>query len=93
MFFSNISKKSEQLAHTIDFIPLEIYASFVKKVSEIFDKTSQKKYESFMKDSDFYALALYADSPIWTNDKLFKEQDEIVVFTTKEVIKLCRHLI
>jgi len=84
-------KKSEQLSYAIEFIPLTTYASFLKKVSQLFDNKDQKKYEAFIKDIDFYALALYADSPIWTNDKMFKEQDEILVFTTKEVIKLCRH--
>ena len=78
---------------SIDFIPLDNYASSMKKASQLFDRSDGKRYEEFLKDIDFYALALWSDSSIWTNDTLFKEQDEILVFSTKEMIKLCRHLI
>jgi len=36
-------------------------------------------------DVPFLALALEFDIPIWSNDKHFKEQSSIKVFTTKEL--------
>ena len=86
-------QKSEQMGLSMDFIPLDNYASSIKKASQLFDRFDRKRYDEFLKDIDFYALALWSDSSIWTNDALFKEQDEIFVFSTKEMIKLCRHLI
>ena len=36
-------------------------------------------------DSPFLALALTLDCSIWSNDGHFKQQDQVVVYTTKEL--------
>jgi predicted nucleic acid-binding protein len=36
-------------------------------------------------DSPFLALALILDCSIWSNDGHFKQQDKVVVYTTKEL--------
>ncbi|MFO8077979.1 MAG: PIN domain-containing protein [Thermoplasmatota archaeon] len=85
-------QKIEQLAYSVEFVSLSAYESYLKQASQLMKKTDQKQYQAFSKDIDFYTLALSTDAPIWTNDRLFKQQETIMVFTTKEIIKLCRHL-
>ena len=41
-------------------------------------------------DVAYFTLALKLKCPIWTNDKLFKKQSKVLVFTTKEIIELTR---
>jgi len=88
----SFQQKIQQLVHTVEFIPLSSYESHLKQASQLIKKKNQEKYQEFLKDIDFYTLALSTDAPIWTNDRLFKQQESIMVFTTKEVIKICRHL-
>ncbi|MCZ7383450.1 MAG: PIN domain-containing protein [Candidatus Methanoperedens sp.] len=38
-------------------------------------------------DSPFLALALALNCKIWSNDRHFKQQDKVVVYTTKELTK------
>jgi len=57
---------------------------------------STKKAEKIMGKIDkddviFIAAALSLNCPIWSDDKHFKKQKEIKVFTTKDILKLfCR---
>lgn len=39
-------------------------------------------------DSDFFALALKLDCPLWSEDKLLKKQSRVKVISTREVIDL-----
>jgi predicted nucleic acid-binding protein len=36
-------------------------------------------------DADYFALALKLGCPIWSNDKMLKKQDTIVVYSTEEL--------
>jgi len=80
---AKISKKEfkdirRELALMVEFIPLEEYSEYLKKASEIsYDKD----------DVDFIALALKLKCPIWSNDKEFKKQNKIKVYSTLEVLK------
>ncbi len=38
-------------------------------------------------DSPFLALALALDYPVWSNDRHFKQQNKVEVYTTDELIK------
>jgi predicted nucleic acid-binding protein len=38
-------------------------------------------------DSPFLALALALNCSIWSNDGHFKQQDKVVVYTTKDMAK------
>ena len=69
-----------------------------KEIEESIEFFEKSKYEEFLKtakasisdpdDVDFLALALLTNSAIWSNDKHFKEQSLIPVFTTKELIEI-----
>ena len=39
-------------------------------------------------DIEYFALALYLDLPLWSNDKLLKTQDIVKVYSTEELIKI-----
>src|SRR3989344_7863142 len=40
------------------------------------------------KDVIFFALALYLQCPMWTNEKMLKEQDDVIVYATHDLMKL-----
>lgn len=40
------------------------------------------------KDAHYFALALKLNCPIWSNDKKLKDQKEIEVYSTEEIIEL-----
>ncbi len=69
---------------------------FQKHVKIIKKETYRNKFplaEETMKkidvtDSPFLALALTLNSPMWSDDKHFKQQDLVDVYTTKDVLKL-----
>ncbi len=44
------------------------------------------------KDLLYLACALYKDTKIWSNDKEFKKQNRIKIFTTEEMLKESGHL-
>ncbi|MEK6829178.1 MAG: PIN domain-containing protein [Nanoarchaeota archaeon] len=59
-------------------IPLDEYVSYTGRAKRL------------IKDSDdvpFLACAMALNSNIWSNDKHFKEQKKIKIFTTEEFIK------
>ncbi len=39
-----------------------------------------------IKDAEYLALALKLNCPIWSEDKLLKKQDKVVVLNTKELL-------
>ena len=41
-------------------------------------------------DTQYFALALKLNCPIWSNDKKLKEQSEIKVLNTSELIELLK---
>jgi len=68
----------ENLAICVEFIPLEEYKEFLKKVKDIPDK----------EDADFIALALKLNLPIWSNDTHLREQSLSPTFTTGDMVRL-----
>jgi predicted nucleic acid-binding protein len=40
------------------------------------------------KDITYFALALYLKCPIWSNERKLKEQNEIKIYATHELIRL-----
>ena len=61
----------------VRFIPLE---QFLDKVPEA------KELAPHLKDIEYFALALKLDCPIWAQEKAFKKQSRIKVFSTSELI-------
>ncbi len=86
--YSKFKKLKQELALKVNFIPLDEYSSTFSKVMLIANQLSKKQYIDFVKDIDFFALAVKLGCPIWSNDKMFKNQSEILVFNTKEIIEL-----
>ena len=74
--FREIKKELQLL---IAFVAIEEYMNYFQNAAKI----SPDK-----EDVDFFALALLKDCPIWSNDKKLKEQNEVKILTTKEVIEL-----
>jgi predicted nucleic acid-binding protein len=59
-------------------VPLSEFKEFIKKASDICPDKD---------DTEYFALALKLNCPLWSNDKRLK-QDSLKVLTTSEVIKL-----
>ena len=62
----------------VEPIPLE---SFLDKISEA------KEISPHLKDTEFFALALKFDIPIWSEEKSFKTQNKVEIFNTEELHK------
>jgi len=67
------------LGEKINFVPLDEYKSFLTQAVEL---------SSDVDDVDYFALALKLNCPIWTNDKRFKDQEKIKIFSTLKLIEL-----
>ena len=63
----------------VRFIPLEL---FLDKVPEA------KVLAPHLKDVEYFALALKLDCPLWSNEKAFKKQSRVKVFSTSKLISL-----
>ena len=73
----------------------EKYFNELKSIIEFIDK---KDYEGFLEksknispdlgDSDFFALCFKNSCFLWSNDKLLKQQNEIKVLSTQEIMGL-----
>ena len=82
-----LSKKSgldfnsaiKSLKEKVIFVDKSEYSELIKKFSS---KISDEK------DIVYLALASKLELPIWSNDKHLKEQSDIEVFTTAELIEL-----
>lgn len=85
---NEFEKKKKELIEQAGFISLNEYSDFFQNAKLLAKTFSEKEKIEFLKDIDFFALALKLGFSIWTNDKLFKKQLRISVFTTREIIEL-----
>ena len=85
---NEFKNKREELAKKVQFISLKEYSELFKKIQAVIKNFPADEYAELMQDLDFLALALKLNCPIWSNDKLLKKQDFIIILTTKEVISL-----
>lgn len=74
IFLSSVSAK-------IKFIQYAEFSSFISKSEEI---TPDKN------DAEYFALALKLNCPIWSNDKKLKEQRDVKIYSTSELIRLSK---
>jgi predicted nucleic acid-binding protein len=72
-------KRKDVVFSNIRFVAVYEYKRFLKKALSIVDDVD---------DVPYIALALAMRKPVWSNDSDLKKQDEVVVLTTEEVIKL-----
>ena len=61
----------------VRFVPLE---QFWDKIHEA------KLHAPHLKDAEYFALALKLGCPIWSNEKAFKNQSEVRIYTTAELL-------
>lgn len=83
--FDSMLKK---LTEMIKVVPLNEYRQYVKKVKEIAAKFEDEEKREILNDADFLALSIKLGIAIWSNDKLLKRQEEIIVLNTAELIEL-----
>ena len=69
------------LSWFIKFMPVSEYKEFKDKADSISPDPN---------DTQYFALALKLNCPIWSNDKKLKEQSEIKVLNTSELIELLK---
>ena len=62
----------------VKFIPLE---DFIDKISEA------KKISPHSKDMEYFALGLSLDCAIWSDEKAFKKQSKVKVYSASELLK------
>ena len=76
----------------------EFMTSFIL-LSEIFEVISKLQYEAFIskadklllghtKDIPYFAIALSLKCSIWSNEKRFKEQSEVDIYSTDDIKRL-----
>ena len=71
----------------------ELLAIILAKIEFVKDEEYYDYYEIAKrccpdpKDTAYFALALYLDCGLWTNEKRLKEQDNVEVFHTHELLK------
>src|SRR3989344_8378536 len=63
----------------IKLIPEREYEKFFSKAKSI---------SPHKKDEAYFALALSLEIPIWSDEKLFKKQLKVEIFSTSELLKL-----
>jgi predicted nucleic acid-binding protein len=73
---------------------------FIKKIFKYITIIDPALYDSYLNNADniighihkndipFIAAALAFDCPIWSNDKHFKQQNKVLIYTTKELINI-----
>lgn len=80
---SNISKPDFELflsliSLNIELIPKAEFSKYVSRAGEITPDPD---------DTEYFALALKLNCPIWSNDKRLRRQKNVKVYSTEEIIK------
>jgi len=69
-----------ELFKNIALVPKELYSPKLDKAIEIMKDIDEK-------DSPFIALAMTLNCSIWSNDKDFKKQKKVKVYSTSELLR------
>ncbi len=92
-----IEKHSEELRERMEVSREEfnVALSLILSKVSVVNRSQYKQHEERAKkvcpdpkDFAFFALALSMRVPLWTNETRLKKQKEIVVYDTKDIIKL-----
>ncbi len=70
---------------SICIVPSEMYSCRMKEAFSLMKDRDPK-------DTPFLALALQLGSPLWSNDKHFKDLQEVVVYSTGSLIEHLRNM-
>ena len=74
IFFSLLEKKRETFS-------LDVYEEFLQEANKISPHGEQTK------DDPYFALALALNCRIWSDEKAFKKQSTVKVYSTSELLK------
>jgi predicted nucleic acid-binding protein len=72
-----------RLLKYVRIIPTDMIIYYKKTASEIIGNIDPD-------DVPFIACALAFNCPIWSDDKHFKKQTKIKIFTTKDLVEMCK---
>ena len=67
----------------ITIIPAEKFTNFLSKAHALMPEHT--------KDAPYFALALMLRCPVWSNEKVLKGQDTVMVYSTHDILQLIRH--
>ncbi len=76
---TEIEQFIEIIKRRIQIVPEEDFLKFREQAEEICPDE---------KDIAYFALAIYLRCPLWSNEKKLKEQKEIIVYATHELMRL-----
>ena len=77
----NLESFSLILSDILSIITIVPHSSILKYIIE------GERISPDEKDKSFFALALHLSCPIWSNDKMLKNQKEVLVYSTEEILK------
>src|SRR3989338_617962 len=75
---ADFSKTKEILFEFVNLVPASEYSSFVREA------TGLAKHS---KDIPYFALALYLKCPLWSEEKSFKKQSTVKVYSTSDLFR------
>ncbi len=75
----HFNEKLSELLSFLSLIPEESFKKF---------ESSSKQISPHDKDAPVFALALFLNSPIWSNEPAFKLQSRIKIFNTRDMIEM-----
>lgn len=82
---------SQERKEEYEYLISEIFRPVVIVPSSVYEKNVKQAYEIMKsvdeKDTEFLALALTYDIPIWSDNGDFQEQDEAEVYTTEQIVE------
>ena len=83
------TKRTEEEFNEIFNVLREIITIIPKKEFENY-LSEARNITPDVDDTEYLALALKLNCPVWSNDKKLKEQDKIKVYSTDEMLKLIK---
>jgi len=85
-----ISSKTQRTRGEIDKVLDDLLSVItIVKVREVEDRVNDaKEISPDQNDFMYFALALKLNCPLWSNDKLLKNQDRVKVYSTSDLIKI-----
>lgn len=77
----NFLETKKILLEFIRLVPASEYSKYIKEASNLVKHS---------KDIPYFALALYLNCAIWSNEGSFKSQSKVKVFSTSDLVKELR---
>lgn len=93
-------KKYKKLICEKSAIDIKSFDEIIRKMKLFIKIVPKSKFKNFYEearsflpdnakdDAPFVGLALHLDIPLWSNDKLLKKQNRVIVFSTHEMLEI-----